>query len=251
MTLKERLLKRDVLLGTFLGLPSPQITEMVGYAGYDFALLDLEHGTFGVESTDQCLRAGTSVGLPFIVRVGELNARLIQSALDLGADGVQVPQVDSAEAACAAVEFASFPPYGVRGYGSTTRAAGFGFRNRSTVCQRANNDLVVSIQIESKQGVENLDKILAVRGVDVIFIGTSDLSLSYGYDNPNHPEVVSLVKDIIPKIKQADKVAGIFLSDWNQINPLKNLGVTYFTVHATALIKSSLQNQVDAFRNSI
>lgn len=250
MNLKERLLKRqDILLGAFLGIPSPQLTEMLGLAGYDFAILDMEHGSFGRESLEQCLRAGAAVGLPCIVRVGALDGSLIQSALDMGAEGIQVPQVDDAEAAEGAVRFARFPPQGVRGYGSTTRAAAFGFRSRSTVREKAGRDLIISLQIESRQGVDNLDEILSVPGVDVIFIGTSDLSLSYGFDTPNHSKIVSLVEAIIPRIKKAAKTAGIFLSDWEQIENLKKLGVNYFTIAGAGLIKSAFQNQVESFQN--
>jgi len=162
-----------------------------------------------------------------------------------------VPQVEDAAAARAAVAFARFPPQGVRGYGSTTRAAAFGFKNRSAVRKQADCDLVIAVQIESKRGVENLDEILAVSGIDVVFIGTSDLSLSYGYDDPNHPEVVSLVGALIPRIRKAKKAAGIFLSDGRQIGALREQGVTYFTVAGTSLIKSALQDQVALFQRSI
>ncbi len=250
--MKERLLQgRDVLLGAFLGLPSAPITEMAGHAGYDFVILDTEHGSFNRESIEQCLRAGAAVGLPCLVRVGELDARLIQAALDMGAEGIQVPQVENAEAARAAVAFSRFPPHGLRGYGSTTRAAAFGFKNRSAVREQACRNLVVAVQIESKRGVENLDEILAVSGIDVVFIGTSDLSLSYGYDDPNQPEVVSLVGALIPRIRKAKKAAGIFLSDGKQIGALKEQGVTYFTVAGTSLIKSAFQDQVTFFHKNI
>ncbi len=251
MRLKERLVRRqEVSFGAFLGLPSPQLTEMLGLSGYDFAILDTEHGAFGTQSMEECLRAGAAVGLPCLVRVKELSAHLIQTALDLGAEGIQAPRVETADEARTAVAFCRFPPQGVRGYGSTTRAAAYGFKSRPVVLQEASEKLVIVLQIESKKGVENLTEILAVPGVDVVFIGTSDLSLSYGFDRANHPEMTSLVGEIIPRIRRAGKAAGIFIADWHQIAMLKSLGVNYFTSAGTAVIRSALEEQVQSFRSA-
>ena len=211
MELKKRLLNgTEPQLGAFLGLPSPSLTEMLGLAGFDFVILDAEHGAFDLAQLEECLRAATSVGVSCVVRVGGLNSHAVQTVLDLGAEGIQVPQVESAEGARKAVEFSHYPPAGLRGYGSTTRAAGYGFQARNRVIADAVQNTVVCVQIESRAGVENLQAIADTPGVDVVFIGTSDLSLSYGLDSPNDPKVNALVDSLVPAIVKAGKVPGIF-----------------------------------------
>lgn len=247
MDLKERLLGTDVMLGSFLGISSPQLMEMLGLAGFDFTIIDTEHGTFDFERMEDCLRAAAVVGMPCLVRVTELEPRLIQSVLDMGADGIQVSQIENANEAKSAVEFCHFPPVGKRGFGSTTRAAGFGFKDRAEVIRKACRQTVVSIQIESRKGVENLHEILAIPGIDVVFIGTSDLSLSYGFSTPNNPQIISLVEEVVPGIIKAGKVAGVYLSDWSQLERFQQLGLRYFTISAGVVIKEAFMQQVEKF----
>ena len=248
MDFKSRLLSgKQPLLGSFLGIPSPPLVEMLGNAGYDFIILDTEHGAFGAERIEECLRAATAVNVSCIIRTAALEAMLVQSALDLGADGVQVPQVETAEQAQMVVRFSHFPPVGERGYGSTTRAAGYGFRARPLVMEKARHELLVNIQIESKAGVENLDTILETEGIDVVFIGTSDLSISYGYDSPNDPAMLPLLEKLVSAINSAGKISGLYLSDWSKIEYLQKLCVRYFTVAAAPRIKDAFTGQVKDF----
>jgi 4-hydroxy-2-oxoheptanedioate aldolase len=248
MDLKSKLLTgKSPVLGSFLGLPSPPLVEMLGHAGYDFVVLDAEHGTFSPERMEECVRAADAVGIPCVIRVADVEAKLILSALDLGADGVQVPQVETAEQARAVVRFSHFPSVGDRGYGSTTRAAGYGFRPRPEVRETALRRRVISIQIESKGGVDHLPAILGTEGIDVVFIGTSDLSMAYGYDSPNDPAMTPLLEKLISAIHSAGKIPGVHLSDWSKIEYLKRIGVRYFTVSAPAVMKEAFASQVEDF----
>jgi 4-hydroxy-2-oxoheptanedioate aldolase len=214
MILKTRLnsAARPVL-GAFLGLPSPPLVEVIGRSGFDFIILDGEHGCFSAESLEECLRAAAAVGLPAIVRPPNSDPHHIQAALDAGAQGVQVPSVVDAAQARLVVEAAHFPPKGRRGFGSTTRAAGYGFTPRQQVVRTAGDETMVVVQIESRQGVENLPAILAVDGVDMIFLGTSDMSLDYGYAGPSDPAMLPLLKETIGTIRRAGKRCGIHLVD--------------------------------------
>lgn len=250
-SLKSRLLGgTECLLGAFLGLPTPALTEMLGLAGFDFAILDAEHGLFDPPAMEDCLRAAASTSLPCVVRIGKLDAFSIQAALDMGADGVQVPQLESGEEANRTVRFSHFPPAGARGFGSTTRAAGYGFRSRPEIIANAAINTLVCVQIESRAGIDNLPAILKVPGIDVVFIGTGDLSLSVGYDSPSHPKIQSLVEEMLPAIVAAGKVAGVFLSDWAQLERLKELGVRYFAISAGQIFKQSLVESASRFAAS-
>lgn len=252
MDFKSKLLTtNDGLLGSFLGIPSPSLVEMLGRAGYDFVIIDAEHGSFNTESIEECLRAATAVNVPCLVRVAELDAKLIQLALDLGADGIQVSQVETALQASEVVQYSHFSPTGTRGYGSTTRAAAYGFRPRNLVREMAQRELVVNIQIESKKGVDNLPAIQETEGIDVIFIGTSDLSMAYGYDSPNDPAMISLLERLVSSIVSVGKIAGLHVSDWSALGKLQQMGVRYFTVSAAALIRDAFTEQVRDFAAKI
>ena len=251
MDIKNSLMeKTGPILGAFCGIPSPPLVEILGLGGFDFVIIDTEHGVFDLERIEDCLRSATSVGMFCMVRVPELNPHFIQAALDMGANGVQVPQVETADEARKAVEYSHFPPLGTRGFSSTTRAAGYGFHPRIQFIEKARQNTVICIQIESRTGVENLGEILKIPGVDIVFIGPSDLSLSYQLDTPNHPKVYALLEEMIPMIVKAGKTAGIFISDWAKLSYLDQLGVRYFTVSVAALVKEAFSQQVQKFAMS-
>ncbi len=252
MDLKSRLRTSDrPVLGAFIGISSPALVEMLGHAGYDFVILDMEHGVFNPEGVEGCLRASRAANVPCIVRIADLEAGSIQSTLDMGADGIQVPQVETAAQASMAVEFSHFPPVGKRGWGSATRSADFGFRSPRLARDRAQRELLTSIQIESKAGAENLANVLEVDGVDVVFIGTSDLSIDYGYDSPNDPGLVPVVEGLISAIAAAGKIPGIHISDWSRIGQLRELGARYLTISAPLVIRDAFANQVKDFSSKV
>jgi 4-hydroxy-2-oxoheptanedioate aldolase len=157
--------------------------------------------------------------------------------------GVQVPAVETAKHARTIVEASHFPPHGRRGFGSTPRAAGYGFFPRPDVIQKA-EDLAVIIQIETSRGVENLAEILAVDGIDMIFIGTGDLSLDHGYSSPADPAMLPLPHQTIRIIQGAGKACGVHITDLKSIPQMKERGVRFFTVSALAIIGQSLRGLV-------
>lgn len=252
MNLRIKILdSKSVALGCFLGIPSASIVEMLGYAGFDFLILDNEHGTFNIESIENCLRAAKSLNVPALVRISRLDPFYVQSTLDMGADGIQIPQIETSSQALEAVRYCQFPPHGKRGFGSTTRASGYGFHPMAYVKEVADNDILISIQIESREAVENLSSILRIKRIDVIFIGTTDLSISYGYDTPKSPELFSMIEDLTRDILKSGKAPGIHVSDWGRINYLYKLGFRYFTVSASALMWEVFKGRVNEFKESI
>ena len=231
------------VLGAFLGLPTPTLVEVIGHSGFDFIILDGEHGCFSAQTLEECLRAAAAVNIPAIVRPANSDPQHIQTALDAGAKGVQVPSVEEPAQARLIVEASHFPPKGRRGFGSTTRAAGYGFTPRSQVVRVAGDETLVIVQVETRKGVENLSDILAVDGVDMVFLGTSDMSLDYGYASPTDPAMLPLLKQTIGTIRRSGKQCGIHLADWKLAPLMKDLGVTYFTVACLAIIGQSLENK--------
>jgi len=235
------------VLGAFLGLPVPALVEVIGRSGFDFIILDGEHGSFSIESLEECLRAAGAVNLPAIVRPPDSNPQHIQAALDAGAQGVQVPSVAAPAEARSIVAASHFPPKGRRGFGSTTRAASYGFAPRSQVVRTADKEILVIAQIETRKGVENLSEILAVDGVDMVFLGTSDLSLDYGYASPSDPAMIPLLKEIIGIVRRSGKLCGLHLADLKLAPQMQELGVTYFTIASLALIGQFLQSKFKEF----
>ena len=203
MDLKKRLSRGEQLMGTLLSLPSPEIAEIMSMVGFDWLFIDLEHGPHGFMELQRILQA-MKPGCSPLVRVPELSESNIKKVLDIGAEGVIVPKVNTAEEAQRAVAYAKYPTQGVRGVGAA-RAHGYGLNFKDYV-EKANEATLVVIQIEHFEGVNHIEEIVKVPGIDVIFIGPYDLSASFGVAGQvEHP----LVKVAIDKVEKACAKAGI------------------------------------------
>lgn len=202
LSLKERL-DYEPVYGSILSLPSPEIAEIMALTGFDWLFIDLEHGAM---SFLECQRMIQAVGshCECLVRVPELTESAVKKVLDVGAGGIIVPKVNTAEEAKNAVAYGKYPPQGQRGVGAT-RAGGYGIHFKDYV-ERANEELMVVIQIEHIEGVQNIATILEVSGVDVIFIGPYDLSASMDLMGQlDHPEVLAA----IDKVERACQEKGV------------------------------------------
>jgi 4-hydroxy-2-oxoheptanedioate aldolase len=209
--LKERVRKGETLFGCFLGLGSPLTAEIMGMAGYDWALIDLEHGAGDERETLFQLQALEHTSAAAIVRV-ESNARQrVHRVLDLGAHGIMFPRIDNAEQARDAVAAMRYPPSGVRGVAFANRACEYGSTFRSYL-DTANDTLLCVVQIETEASVKNVRDIAAVEGVDVLFIGPSDLSQGMGiFGEFRHPTFVDAVARTSRAAAEFGKIAGILL----------------------------------------
>ncbi len=231
---KEKILNGGTAYGVFCPLYSPTIVELIGYLGFDFVLIDAEHGPMGVESCEHMVRAADSVSLPAYIRVAMNIRQNILRYLDIGALGVQLPMVNNQAEAKAVVEAVKYRPQGNRGLASV-RAAGYGLTmplNEYTA--KANQVTLVSIQIETLEAVNNLDEILSVDGIDIFFIGPSDLSNSMGYTGQvSHPEVQAMIGKLVQRIRAAGKVAGTVAYTHEALAKAKERGFQYI-VHSVA-----------------
>lgn len=209
--LKERVRKGETLFGCFLGLGSPLTAEIMGMAGYDWALIDLEHGAGDERETLHQLQAIEHTSAAAIIRV-ESNARQrAHRVLDLGAHGIMFPRIDTADQARDAVAAMRYPPHGVRGVAFANRACEFGTTFRQYI-EASKDSLLCVVQIETEAAVENAEAIAAVDGVDVLFIGPSDLSQSMGILGEfQHPRFVEAVEKTRRAAAKSGKATGILL----------------------------------------
>lgn len=212
--LKSAIQERGYVLGPFMKLDSPAVVELAGLGGFDFVIIDMEHGPLDVLTAENMVRAAHLRNVCAIVRVGENNPLMISRALDIGADGVQVPQISNAADAERAVAAAKFYPRGERGVCRYVRAADYSNLPKAEYFKQANRDTAVIIHIEGQEGLKNLDEILKVDGVDVLFIGPYDLSQSLGIPGDvQNPRVTAEVDRILNVAKAAGKIIGIFVED--------------------------------------
>ena len=214
-----------VLVGSFIKIASHQVPELLGAAGLDFAVIDTEHAPFDPLTLDRMVMAGRGAGLPCLVRVPELASAPIGQALDLGAAGVLVPHVASADAAGRALAAARYG-LGERGFSPSTRAGGFGIR--PDYLKAADAESTVWCQIEDAAALSELDAIAGVADVDCLFIGRADLALSLGVDGPRALELIQAVREIAAAGQRNGRTVGIFISDSAEIPELRALGITIF-----------------------
>ncbi len=243
--LKKDLKNGEVVVGVFVGFPSPTMIQYVAAAGFDFAIIDTEHGALGIESTESLVIAAEASGILPIVRVTSNDQAMIMRALDVGAQGVQIPQINSREDVTRAVQYSKFAPLGSRGLALSVRANKFGAAGMREFIRHTNEETLVIAQIESAKGIENLSEILAVDGIDVIFVGPIDLSCSLGIPGEfDNQEFLLAMDKVITQAKAAGKVLGTFVGNAGDAQQWIDRGVQYICTSSTGLISAACRNFV-------
>ncbi|WP_276274091.1 HpcH/HpaI aldolase family protein [Haloarcula litorea] len=247
-TLRERLRDGETVVGTFQLLDSPMAAEMAGEAGLDFTVLDQEHGPLSAETTVAMCAAAQRAGAAPIVRVRTNSEAEIQRALDIGAAGVEIPQIETAGDAAAAVDHARFDPLGSRGLSPYVRASGYTGGPEYT--ERQNERVTVVVHIEGERGVENLDDIAAVDGIDVLFLGPYDLSQSVGLPGQvDDPRVTDLMDEVCDRAADHDAVVGTYADDPEMARRWIDAGAQYVAVGVDgALLTRAFADVGDAVR---
>lgn len=208
---KERLKRGETLLGCWANLGSPVSAEILGKSGFDWVLVDYEHGAGHESDLLAHMQALGSTPAKAFVRVEANRREHIVRALDTGADGVMVPRVFSVEEAAEAVAAFRYPPDGTRGVARMTRATDFGV-NFETFRETGYQDQLSLIQIETAEALEAVDSIAALDGVDVLFVGPADLSTALGiYGQTEHPDYQNAVEKIAMAARAAGKIAGVLM----------------------------------------
>lgn len=223
---KARLRERTFLAGPFVETASPELVECLGLAGFDFAVIDCEHFAFSGETVAALIRAATVAGVAPLVRVRENDPARILEALDLGAVGLHVPQIASAEDARRAVAAARFPPAGARGFNPFVRAGRYG--TEPDFRREADEDTLLVLHIEAGDSVAAIDEILAVEGVDVAFLGPYDLSQTLGVPGEVlHPKVREAMRTVAEAAERRKVAVGCFANNPEQAAVWLDAGVSY------------------------
>lgn len=246
---RRRVLAGERLAGTFLNLGSPLTVELAGLAGYDWLLLDHEHGAGGDETLLHQLHAAGSTPAVPIVRIAANDPTRMKRVLDAGAHGVMIPYVSRAEEARAAVAGMRYPPRGQRGVARFNRAAGFG-SSFAEYLAHAHEFLVTMPQIETIEGVEQADAIAAVDGVDVLFVGPLDLTTNLGISGQyEHPQFVAALIRVADAARRHGKAAGILALDPAHLAPWRALGYTVLALGSDGgAVNAGLRGALGALR---
>jgi 2-keto-3-deoxy-L-rhamnonate aldolase RhmA len=220
------------MLATFLMIPRIEVVELLGLAGFDGVIIDMEHGPVGIGDLPTLVSAGHGAGLHSIVRLRSGDSIDISSALDAGVDAVMVPHVSSHSEAKAVVSYARFPPEGERSLNPYVRGMGYHGEDPARLSV-VNSMAAVIAMVEGSAGLENLPAILDTDGLDAVFVGPVDLSASLGHPGqPEHPVVVEKMKSILESASLKGVATGVYAPTSQAAERWLDLGVSLVAVSA-------------------
>jgi len=250
-TFKQRLQSGQAQIGLWLGLADPYCAELAANAGFDWLLIDGEHAPNDLRGLLGQLQAVAPYASQPVIRPVIGDTALIKQILDIGAQTLLVPMVESAEQARELVRAMHYPPSGVRGVGSALARASR-WNSIPGYLDKADAQMCLLVQIENLEGLARLDEIVAVDGVDGVFIGPADLSAAMGHrGNPGHPDVQAAIEDAILRISKAGKAAGILSADQKLARRYIELGAKFVAVGVdTTVLMRGLQTLAAAFKNA-
>lgn len=226
---KQKLRNGGVVAGPFVKTTDPGFVEIAGYAGFDFVILDREHGPASITEMQNLLRAAQCADILPVIRVQDSREISIAKALDIGAMGIQIPNVESPKQAQSIVRAAKYAPAGNRGVCRFVRAADYSSLERASYFKQANEALVI-VQVEGLKGIENVNGILDTEGVDIVFIGPYDLSQSLGVAGQiDHPAVQDGMRNVIEAAQKKNIVVGTFVDTIENANKWRDIGVQYLS----------------------
>lgn len=244
---KRKLQSRELCVGITINWISPSLAETLALLDFDLVVVDGEHGGIDDEAFENVIRAAQVWDVPTLIRQPMAPWRFSRY-LDMGAIGIQVPQVDTADEARMAVDAVKFPPLGLRGMGRT-RASGFGLRYGSPLdfARVSNEETIIMVQIESVEAVKNAAEIVKIPEVDVILIGTTDLSQSLGVvGQTEHPYVLEAVKKVGDMARNAGKVVGLPAATPEQLQKAYDRGARYILTATSNFLNAGCRSFIAA-----
>ncbi len=232
---RKRLAAGETLFGCFLSFGSPVSAELMAWAGYDWSIIDLEHGSRGEADVLPQLQALAGTGCAGFIRVETEDRPRIGRVLDMGAPGIMFPRIDTPEQAAAAVSGMRYPPKGIRGVGFSNRSAGYGTNFRPYL--EASENLLTIIQIESEAAVQSARQIAAVPGVDILFVGPTDLSFSMGMLGEwENPRFLAHMEHVAASAILEGKVPGMLLPTPDHFDRFHAMGYRFLASGADVVL---------------
>jgi 4-hydroxy-2-oxoheptanedioate aldolase len=246
---KAKLAAGEAAFGCFVRTPEPSLIEYVAMLGWDFLVFDAEHGTLQPRDVEDLCRAVEPRGTTPIVRATTNDAPTILRFLDTGAHGVHIPWVNSAEAVERAVQAVKYTPRGMRGLAGS-RASEWGLHEPiGEYVKRANRETLVVIHIETAEAVDAIEAYVAIDGVDVLFLGPTDLSQSLGHPgDASHPDVLAAMNRVAKVVVPSAKVLGIYAGTAAMTREWLDRGARYFTTGIEPLLKESTKSHLERVR---
>jgi len=245
LDIKNKMYSGEVCLGTWLFLPSPEVVEIIGLAGLDFVVIDMEHSPITYENTSSMIVAAESKGIAPYVRIPELSASHILRTLDTGAHGINVPHVETASDVKKIIQYSKYHPLGERGMAPSTRAGKYNLKTNEEKLKKENEETLVVLLLESESSLNNVEEMTDIEGVDVIYIGPYDLSQAMGLPGEvDHPDVLNNMERIFSFINKSGKIAGSFANTPQRAKRLKDLGINYLTCETDGTLLRSAFNEL-------
>lgn len=247
--LRDRIKDGEVLTGLVVKFSTHQVVEVLAQSEIDFIMIDAEHAPFDANSLDVCLLAARASGLPAVVRVPEMTEAWITGVLDMGATGIVVPKVRSAQQAEKAVQMSRYS--GSRGYSRSPRANDYDLRSMKEHIARSDENVVVITLIEDVEGIEACDEITSVQGIDGILVGRADLTVSMKLDDLQHPDVESKISRLYDAAKVAKKPLAAPVGANARIADMRESGVSIFLVGTDqGTLKNAVNNAALAVKSA-
>lgn len=235
--LKERLQAGEAVVGCFVPMPSPEVVEILAVAGFGWVLFDAEHGRVSPENVYPMILAAEARGVPTVARVGQNDRQVINKFLDLGIGGVMIPQTNSLAACEEAVAAMRYHPRGVRGLaGGRTFAYGLGEAAVELV-PKLNERVLSTVQFEHIGAMAELERVLAIPGLDVLFVGPNDLAQSMGFPGqPGHPEVEAAIERVVATAQGSGVALGTVAADAAAVEHRLGQGFRMIGANAATLL---------------
>ena len=245
--LKKKLAEQQTVVGTWFVSASPTVAHIIAHAGFDFLIIDMEHGPCGYQTAEEVVRSVELEGKTPLVRVCRNDAENILRSLETGAHGVIVPQVSTVTAAKAVVDAVKYHPQGQRGFSPYTASAGYAPSAPEKLAAEQNDRTFIGLIVEGAEGFRHLREIAAVPGVDMIYIGLYDLSQSLGVPGEsNHPKVMSYLQKAAEDLQSAGVSVGTIAQSEHDIGRFRELGITFLAYQADCAILRNACLQIAA-----
>lgn len=251
---KDKIIRGELAIGTYVSLADPAVVEIIGLAGYDAAFIDMEHTSIDLRLVEEMVRACDLVGITSIVRVPDNNPKTILRVLEVGAQGIQVPHIGGKDDALATVKAVRYAPLGEWGMGGPTRAARYGALPMKEHQETSNSEIILIVMVEDMEAVRQIEEIASVEGVDLISVGPTDLAQALGVSDTGDPLYQRTIEEISLGIKKVGKAKMAFPLNLPgypvDVAELKRLGVAYANCGPADVLRllSSYQQQVEEIR---